>query len=65
MSDRFCNYSDNLLLQFLISVSQCPTFQAFNKKTTVGKIYIFKLNHMVEDKMYFRSTGPYSSLTQQ
>ncbi|MGP1918476.1 MAG: hypothetical protein ACTS4V_00305 [Candidatus Hodgkinia cicadicola] len=41
------------------------TGKPFNKKTTVGKIYIFKLNHMVEDKMYFRSTGPYSSLTQQ
>ncbi|MGP1926896.1 MAG: hypothetical protein ACTS7C_00025 [Candidatus Hodgkinia cicadicola] len=41
------------------------TGKPFNQKTTVGKIYIFKLNHMVEDKMYFRSTGPYSSLTQQ
>ncbi|MGP1917628.1 MAG: hypothetical protein ACTS45_01280, partial [Candidatus Hodgkinia cicadicola] len=36
-----------------------------DNKTTVGKIYIFKLNHMVEDKMYYRSTGPYSPLTEQ
>ncbi|MGP1917037.1 MAG: hypothetical protein ACTS6P_00180 [Candidatus Hodgkinia cicadicola] len=41
------------------------TGRPFDNKTTVGKIYIFKLNHMVEDKMYYRSTGPYSPLTEQ
>ncbi|MGP1911649.1 MAG: hypothetical protein ACTS5A_00615 [Candidatus Hodgkinia cicadicola] len=33
----------------------------FNNKTTVGK-FIFKLNHMVEDRMYYRSTSSYSRL---
>ncbi len=37
----------------------------FDRKVTVGSIYIFKLNHMVDDKMHARSTGPYSIVTQQ
>ncbi|PIM95108.1 DNA-directed RNA polymerase subunit beta [Candidatus Hodgkinia cicadicola] len=37
----------------------------FDKKTTVGIIYIFKLNHLVDNKIRYRSTGPYSSITQQ
>ncbi|MGP1911241.1 MAG: hypothetical protein ACTS4T_00220 [Candidatus Hodgkinia cicadicola] len=41
------------------------TGRPFDNKTTVGKIYIFKLNHMVEDKMYYRSIGPYSHFTEQ
>ncbi len=38
---------------------------AFDRRVTVGSIYIFKLNHMVDDKMHARSTGPYSIVTQQ
>ena len=41
------------------------TGEPFNKKTTVGIIYILKLNHMVEDKIHQRSIGPYSLVTQQ
>jgi DNA-directed RNA polymerase subunit beta len=41
------------------------TGEAFNKKTTVGIIYILKLNHLVEDKIHQRSIGPYSLVTQQ
>ena len=41
------------------------TGQPFNKKTTVGIIYMLKLNHMVEDKIHQRSIGPYSLVTQQ
>lgn len=41
------------------------TGEAFDEKTTVGVIYMLKLNHMVEDKMHARSTGPYSLVTQQ
>lgn len=41
------------------------TGEAFNKRTTVGIIYILKLNHLVEDKIHQRSIGPYSLVTQQ
>ncbi|PIM95944.1 hypothetical protein [Candidatus Hodgkinia cicadicola] len=37
----------------------------FDRKTTVGIMYVYKLNHMVDDKIYARSTGPYSTITQQ
>ncbi len=37
----------------------------FERKTTVGVIYMLKLNHLVDNKMWFRSTGPYSVVTQQ
>ncbi|MFH1029751.1 MAG: DNA-directed RNA polymerase subunit beta [bacterium] len=37
----------------------------FDQKTTVGQIYMMKLNHMVEDKIHQRSIGPYSLITQQ
>ncbi|OHA63788.1 MAG: DNA-directed RNA polymerase subunit beta [Candidatus Wildermuthbacteria bacterium RIFCSPHIGHO2_01_FULL_47_27] len=37
----------------------------FPKKITVGRIYMMKLIHMVEDKMHMRSIGPYSLITQQ
>jgi len=32
---------------------------------TVGYMYMLKLNHLVDDKMHARSTGPYSLVTQQ
>jgi len=41
------------------------TGDAFERKTTVGYMYILKLNHLVDDKMHARSTGPYSLVTQQ
>lgn len=41
------------------------TGEAFDQKTTVGYIYMLKLNHLVEDKMHARSIGPYSLITQQ
>jgi len=37
----------------------------FPEKITVGYIYMFKLIHMVEDKIHMRSIGPYSLITQQ
>ena len=41
------------------------TGQPFKEPVTVGYMYIMKLNHLVEDKMHVRSTGPYSLITQQ
>jgi DNA-directed RNA polymerase subunit beta len=39
--------------------------QKFGEPTTVGIIYMLKLNHLVDDKMHARSIGPYSLITQQ
>ncbi len=41
------------------------TGKPMDQKTTVGYIYMLKLNHNVEDKMHARSIGPYSLITQQ
>jgi len=41
------------------------TGDAFERKVTVGYMYMLKLNHLVDDKMHARSTGPYSLVTQQ
>ncbi|MEX0975465.1 MAG: DNA-directed RNA polymerase subunit beta [Woeseia sp.] len=41
------------------------TGQAFDREVTVGYMYMLKLNHLVDDKMHARSTGPYSLVTQQ
>ena len=41
------------------------TGETFNRPVTVGYMYMLKLNHLVDDKMHARSTGPYSLVTQQ
>ncbi len=41
------------------------TGDAFDRQVTVGYMYMLKLNHLVDDKMHARSTGPYSLVTQQ
>ncbi len=41
------------------------TGERFDRPVTVGTIYMLKLNHLVEDKIHARSTGPYSLVTQQ
>jgi DNA-directed RNA polymerase subunit beta len=41
------------------------TGEPMDQKTTVGYIYMLKLNHLIEDKMHARSIGPYSLITQQ
>ena len=41
------------------------TGEAFERDVTVGCMYMLKLNHLVDDKMHARSTGPYSLVTQQ
>jgi DNA-directed RNA polymerase subunit beta len=37
----------------------------FERPVTIGYMYMLKLNHLVDDKMHARSTGPYSLVTQQ
>jgi len=41
------------------------TGEQFERPVTVGYMYVLKLNHLVDDKMHARSTGPYSLVTQQ
>ncbi|WP_029936161.1 DNA-directed RNA polymerase subunit beta [Thiomicrospira pelophila] len=41
------------------------TGDEFDRTVTVGYMYMLKLNHLVDDKMHARSTGPYSLVTQQ
>jgi DNA-directed RNA polymerase subunit beta len=41
------------------------TGEPFERPVTVGYMYMLKLNHLVDDKMHARSTGPYSLVTQQ
>ena len=41
------------------------TGDKFDRPVTVGYMYMLKLNHLIDDKMHARSTGPYSLVTQQ
>ena len=41
------------------------TGEYFERKVSVGYMHMLKLNHLVDDKMHARSTGPYSLVTQQ
>jgi DNA-directed RNA polymerase subunit beta len=41
------------------------TGEAFERPVTIGYMHMLKLNHLVDDKMHARSTGPYSLVTQQ
>ena len=41
------------------------TGEAFHQRVTVGKLYMMKLHHLVDDKVHARATGPYSLITQQ
>ncbi|MDD5656497.1 MAG: DNA-directed RNA polymerase subunit beta [Elusimicrobia bacterium] len=41
------------------------TGEPFQEKVSVGYMYMLKLNHLVEDKVHARSTGPYSLITRQ
>lgn len=41
------------------------TGEPFDRKVTVGQIYMLKLHHLVDDKIHARSIGPYSLVTQQ
>ncbi|MBD1938963.1 DNA-directed RNA polymerase subunit beta [Microcoleus sp. FACHB-68] len=48
-----------------ITVMDGRTGEPFDRPITVGKAYMLKLVHLVDDKIHARSTGPYSLVTQQ
>ncbi|MGB5711080.1 MAG: DNA-directed RNA polymerase subunit beta, partial [Waterburya sp.] len=48
-----------------IQVFDGRTGEAFDRPVTIGKAYMLKLVHLVDDKIHARSTGPYSLVTQQ
>ena len=48
-----------------INLSDGKTGEQFDRKITVGYIYMLKLHHLVDDKIHARSIGPYSLITQQ
>src|SRR5476651_258337 len=48
-----------------VSVYDGRTGEVFDRKVTVGYIYMLKLHHLVDDKIHARSIGPYSLVTQQ
>jgi DNA-directed RNA polymerase subunit beta len=67
---READVSNMLELAGLDSSGQSTLFdgrtgEAFDRKVTVGYIYMLKLHHLVDDKIHARSIGPYSLVTQQ
>jgi len=48
-----------------VTVFDGRTGEAFDRRVTVGFIYMLKLHHLVDDKIHARSIGPYSLVTQQ
>jgi DNA-directed RNA polymerase subunit beta len=48
-----------------VSLWDGRTGEGFDRKVTVGYIYMLKLHHLVDDKIHARSIGPYSLVTQQ
>lgn len=48
-----------------VSLINGKTGERFDNPTTVGVMYVMKLNHLVDDKLHMRSIGPYSLITQQ
>jgi DNA-directed RNA polymerase subunit beta len=48
-----------------IRLTDGQTGRHFDNESTVGVMYVMKLNHLVDDKLHMRSIGPYSLITQQ
>jgi DNA-directed RNA polymerase subunit beta len=48
-----------------VSIHDGRTGEEFDRRVTVGYIYMMKLHHLVDDKIHARSIGPYSLVTQQ
>jgi DNA-directed RNA polymerase subunit beta len=67
---READVSDMLTLAGLDTSGQSDLYDGrtgdmFDRKVTVGYIYMLKLHHLVDDKIHARSIGPYSLVTQQ
>ncbi len=67
---READVSEMLALAGLDTSGQSDLFdgrtgEMFDRKVTVGYIYMLKLHHLVDDKIHARSIGPYSLVTQQ
>jgi DNA-directed RNA polymerase subunit beta len=60
-----CLSSGNLPLSGQTTLFDGRTGEPFDKKVTVGIIYMMKLHHLVDDKIHARSIGTYSLVTQQ
>ena len=67
LKDAMENYKQNYLPtdDCQITLYDGRTGEPFMEKVTIGVMYMLKLNHLVEDKMHARSTGPYSLITRQ
>ena len=60
-----CNWIFNKYHPGKILLRDGRTGEYFDNPITVGKSYILKLIHLVEDKIHARATGPYSMITEQ
>jgi len=60
-----CNWLFNPYYPGKILLRDGRTGEYFDNPVTVGKTYILKLIHLVEDKIHARATGPYSMITEQ
>jgi DNA-directed RNA polymerase subunit beta len=60
-----CNWIFNPYYPGKILLRDGRTGEYFDNPITVGKSYILKLIHLVEDKIHARATGPYSMITEQ
>jgi len=60
-----CNWLFNKYYPGKILLRDGRTGEYFDNPVTVGKTYILKLIHLVEDKIHARATGPYSMITEQ
>ncbi|HIW04622.1 MAG TPA: DNA-directed RNA polymerase subunit beta [Firmicutes bacterium] len=58
-------FTTNGVVDGKIQMYDGRTGEPFENRATVGYMYMIKLNHLVDDKIHARSTGPYSMVTQQ
>ena len=64
-TSRRCSISPASIIPARSALFDGRTGEVFDRKVTVGYIYMLKLHHLVDDKIHARSIGPYSLVTQQ